>query len=83
MEIFPVGPRIVTDKTRAEMRKILREIQTGEYAREFIMENQAGAPMLKTSRRLSSEHKIEVIGTKLRSMMPWIKKNKLVDQEKN
>ncbi len=77
------GPRIVTDKTRAEMRKILREIQTGEYAREFIMENQAGAPMLKTSRRLASEHKIEVIGTKLRSMMPWIKKNKLVDQEKN
>lgn len=77
------GPRIVTDKTRAEMQKILREIQTGEYAREFIMENQAGAPMLKTSRRLASEHQIEVIGTKLRSMMPWIKKNKLVDQEKN
>ncbi len=77
------GPRIVTDKTRAEMRKILREIQTGEYAREFIMENQAGAPMLKTSRRLASEHQIEVIGTKLRSMMPWIRKNKLVDQEKN
>lgn len=77
------GPRIITDKTRAEMRKILREIQTGEYAREFIIENQAGAPMLKTSRRLASEHQIEVIGTKLRSMMPWIKKNKLVDQEKN
>ena len=77
------GPRIVTDETRAEMRKILREIQTGEYAREFIMENQAGAPMLNTSRRLASEHQIEVIGTKLRGMMPWIKKNKLVDQEKN
>jgi len=77
------GPRIVNNETRAEMRKILREIQTGEYAREFILENQAGAPMLKASRRLASEHQIEVIGTQLRSMMPWIKKNKLVDQKKN
>lgn len=77
------GPRIVTDQTRAEMRKILREIQTGEYAREFILENRAGAPMLKASRRLASEHAIEVTGEKLRSMMPWIKKNKLVDQSKN
>jgi len=77
------GPRIVNNETRAEMRKILREIQTGEYAREFILENQAGAPMLKASRRLASEHQIEVIGAQLRSMMPWIKKNKLVDQKKN
>ena len=77
------GPRIVTDETRAEMRKILHEIQTGEYAREFILENQAGAPMLKTSRRLASEHQIEVVGKKLRSMMPWIKKDQLVDQQKN
>ena len=77
------GPRIVTDETRTEMRKILHEIQTGEYAREFILENQAGAPMLKTSRRLASEHQIEVVGAKLRSMMPWIKKNQLVDQKKN
>lgn len=77
------GPRIVNNETRAEMRKILREIQTGEYAREFILENQAGAPMLKASRRLASEHQIEVIGTQLRSMMPWIRKNKLVDQKKN
>ena len=77
------GPRIVTDATRTEMRKILREIQTGEYAREFILENHAGAPMLKASRRLASEHQIEVVGAKLRDMMPWIKKNKLVDQEKN
>ena len=77
------GPRIVTDATRAEMRKILREIQTGEYAREFILESAAGAPMLKASRRLASEHQIEVVGAKLRDMMPWIKKNKLVDQTKN
>ena len=77
------GPRIITEETRNEMRKILREIQTGEYAREFILENRAGAPMLKSSRRLASEHPIETIGAKLRDMMPWIKKNKLVDQEKN
>ena len=77
------GPRIIDDKTRAEMRKILREIQTGEYAREFILENRAGAPMLKSSRRIASEHPIEVVGTRLRDMMPWIKKNKLVDQVKN
>lgn len=77
------GPRIITDETRAEMRKILRQIQTGEYAREFILENQAGAPILKSSRRLASEHPIEKVGAKLRDMMPWIKKNKLVDQAKN
>lgn len=77
------GPRIVTEATRNEMRKILREIQTGEYAREFILENRAGAAMLKSSRRLAAEHQIEVVGAKLRDMMPWIKKNKLVDQGKN
>ncbi len=77
------GPRIITDATRNEMRKILREIQTGEYAREFILENRAGAPVLKSSRRLASEHPIETIGVRLRGMMPWITKNKLVDQAKN
>lgn len=77
------GPRIITDETRVEMRKILKEIQTGEYAREFILENQAGAPVLKSSRRLASEHPIEQVGAQLRGMMPWISKNKLVDQGKN
>jgi ketol-acid reductoisomerase len=77
------GPRIVTDETRAEMRKILKEIQTGQYAREFILENRAGAPTLNAMRRISSEQPIEVVGAKLRDMMPWIKKNKLVDQSKN
>ena len=77
------GPRIVTDATRNEMRKILHEIQTGEYAREFILENRAGAPMLKASRRLASAHQIETVGAKLRGMMPWINKNKMVDQAKN
>jgi ketol-acid reductoisomerase len=77
------GPRIITDATRAEMRKILHEIQIGEYAREFILENRAGAPMLKSSRRIAAAHQIETVGAKLREMMPWISKNKLVDQTKN
>jgi ketol-acid reductoisomerase len=80
---FTRGPRIVTEKTKAEMRRILNEIQTGEFAKEFILENRAGAPKLKAMRRLSKEHSIEHVGAKLRDMMPWIKKNKLVDQSKN
>jgi len=77
------GPRIITDETRAEMRRILGEIQNGEFAREFILENQAGAATLKAKRRLGRAHLIETIGTKLRDMMPWIKANKIVDQSKN
>jgi ketol-acid reductoisomerase len=77
------GPRIITEQTKAEMKKILREIQTGQYAKEFILENRAGAPTLNASRRLAAEHDIEVVGGKLRDMMPWIRKNKLVDKAKN
>jgi len=77
------GPRVVNDATKAEMKKILREIQTGLFAREFVAENQAGAPTLKAQRRLGQEHQIEKVGSKLRSMMPWIAKNKLVDKAKN
>lgn len=77
------GPRIITEQTKVEMRKILNEIQTGQYAKEFILENRAGAPSLISSRRLASEHQIEKVGSKLRDMMPWIKRNKLVDQTKN
>lgn len=77
------GPRIVTDKTKQEMRKILTEIQNGEFAREFILENQAGAATLKAKRRLGREHQIEEVGAKLRDMMPWIKANKIIDQSKN
>jgi ketol-acid reductoisomerase len=80
---FTRGPRIITEKTKREMKKILSEIQTGEFAKEFILENQGGAAMLKARRRISQEHGIEVVGEKLRSMMPWIKANQLVDQEKN
>jgi ketol-acid reductoisomerase len=77
------GPRIITDQTKAEMKRILREIQTGQYAKEFILENRAGAPVLNASRRLMSEHQIEQVGAKLRDMMPWIKKSRLVDKSKN
>ncbi len=77
------GPRIVTDQTKAEMKKILQEIQSGQYAREFILENRAGAPMLQSQRRNLAAHPIEVVGERLRAMMPWIKKNKLVDQTRN
>ncbi|MBP9653884.1 MAG: ketol-acid reductoisomerase, partial [Rhodocyclaceae bacterium] len=77
------GPRIVTEQTKAEMKRILKEIQTGQYAKEFILENRAGAPTLLASRRNMAAHSIEQVGAKLRDMMPWIKKNKLVDQTKN
>ena len=77
------GPRIVTNETKAEMKKILQEIQSGQYAREFILENRAGATMLQAQRRNLAAHPIEVVGERLRGMMPWIKKNKLVDQTRN
>lgn len=77
------GPRIVTEETKKEMKRILGEIQSGQYAKEFILENRAGAPTLLAQRRNLSQHQIEVVGEKLRAMMPWIKKNKLVDQSRN
>lgn len=80
---FTRGPRIITDATRMEMKKILKEIQTGQFAREFILENQSGTPVMKAERRLCQEHLIELVGARLRAMMPWIAKDKLVDQEKN
>ncbi|MEJ2565332.1 MAG: ketol-acid reductoisomerase [Gammaproteobacteria bacterium] len=80
---FTRGPRIVTERSKQEMKKILNEIQTGEFAREFILENQAGAAKLKALRRIGRDHPIEVVGAKLRDMMPWIKANKIVDRDKN
>ena len=80
---FTRGPRIVTDETRAEMRRILTEIQTGQFAKEFILETKAGAPTLKAMRRIGQAHQVETVGAKLRDMMPWIKKNRLVDQSRN
>jgi ketol-acid reductoisomerase len=80
---YVTGPRIVTEDTKNAMRQVLKDIQTGEYAKSFILENRAGAPTLISRRRLTAEHNIEQVGEKLRAMMPWIKKNKLVDQSKN
>ena len=80
---YVTGPRIVTEETKNAMRKALHDIQTGEYAKSFILENRAGAPTLISRRRLTADHEIEVVGAKLRAMMPWIAKNKLVDQSKN
>jgi ketol-acid reductoisomerase len=80
---YLTGPKIITEETRNAMRAALARIQSGEYAREFILENRAGAPMLLSRRRMTAEHPIEVVGEKLRAMMPWIKKNKLVDTSRN
>jgi ketol-acid reductoisomerase len=66
------GPRIITEQTKAEMKKILTEIQTGKFAREWILENKAGAPAFKASRRLERQHQIEKVGQKLRGLMKWI-----------
>jgi ketol-acid reductoisomerase len=67
------GPRIVTDETRAEMRKVLTEIQTGQFAREFVLENQAGKPGFTAMRRREAEHQIEEVGKDLRAMFSWLK----------
>jgi ketol-acid reductoisomerase len=69
------GPRIVTDETRAEMRKVLAEIQTGQFAREFVLENQAGKPGFTAMRRREAEHQIETVGKDLRAMFSWLKQD--------
>ena len=80
---YATGPKIITEETKNAMRAALARIQSGEYAKDFILENRAGAPMLLSRRRMTAEHPIEIVGEKLRAMMPWIKKNKLVDQSRN
>ncbi|WP_294000801.1 ketol-acid reductoisomerase [Sphaerotilus sp.] len=80
---YVTGPKIVTSATKDAMRQCLKDIQTGEYAKSFILENKAGAPTLISRRRLTEEHQIEVVGEKLRAMMPWIRANKLVDKTRN
>jgi ketol-acid reductoisomerase len=77
------GPRIVDAGTKARMKEILSEIQTCKFARDWVLENQAGQPSFKATRRASAEHPIEQVGEKLRAMMPWIAKNKLVDKTRN
>ncbi|WP_336279540.1 ketol-acid reductoisomerase [Bartonella sp. CB175] len=77
------GPRVITDETKAEMKRILKDIQTGKFTSNWIQEYKAGATHFKTMRRLNDNHPIEKVGKKLRTMMPWIKSNALVDKERN
>lgn len=77
------GPRIIDERVKAEMKKILREIQTGEFAREFIAENAVGRPKFEALRRLGRQHPIEEVGARLRAMMPWLKSSKIVDRDRN
>jgi ketol-acid reductoisomerase len=77
------GPRIVTDETKAEMRRVLEDIQSGRFVKNFVLDNQAGQPELKASRKAAAAHPIEQVGARLRAMMPWIGKNRLVDKAVN
>jgi ketol-acid reductoisomerase len=77
------GPRVITPETKAEMKRILDDIQSGRFARDWMLENSVGQPNFKAMRARSAEHPIEQVGERLRGMMPWIGKNKLVDKSKN
>ena len=77
------GPKIIDQGVRQRMKEVLARIQSGEYAKEFVLENRAGAPTLLSRRRMTAEHPIEKVGARLREMMPWIRKNRLVDTSKN
>jgi ketol-acid reductoisomerase len=77
------GPRIINDATRAEMKRVLGDIQSGRFARDWMLENRVNQTSFKATRRRLSEHPIETVGVKLRAMMPWISKNALVDKARN
>src|SRR5215470_4805576 len=77
------GPRVINEATRAEMKRILRDIQNGTFTSDWIRECKAGQPRFKATRRLNDAHQIEEIGAKLRAMMPWIKERALVDKSRN
>ena len=77
------GPKIIDEGVRKRMKEVLGRIQSGEYAKEFVLESRAGQPTLRSRRRQTAEHPIEKVGARLREMMPWIRKNRLVDTSKN
>ena len=77
------GPRIINADTKQEMKRILADVQSGEFAQEFIQENQSGAANFARLREQGKQHPIEKVGAELRDMMPWIKSNKIVDQTRN
>ena len=80
---YVTGPKIIDEGVRKRMKEALHRIQNGEYAKEFVLENRAGAPGLLSQRRMTAELPIEKVGARLREMMPWIKRNRLVDTSKN
>ena len=77
------GPRIITAETKAEMKRVLADIQAGRFVKNFVLDNRAGQPELKAARKAAAAHPIEQVGAELRAMMPWIGANKLVDKAKN
>ncbi|MGK9170786.1 ketol-acid reductoisomerase [Inquilinus limosus] len=80
---YVTGPRIITEETKKEMKRVLDDIQSGRFTRDWMLENKVGQASFKATRRRQAEHDIEKVGEKLRAMMPWIAKNKLVDKAKN
>jgi ketol-acid reductoisomerase len=80
---YVTGPRIVTDETKKEMKRVLNDIQSGKFARDWMLENKVGQASFKAMRARTAAHPIEGVGERLRGMMPWIAKNKLVDKAKN
>jgi ketol-acid reductoisomerase len=80
---YVTGPRIITPETKAEMKRVLEDIQSGKFVRDFMLENAVGQPSFKATRRRNAEHQIEEVGARLRGMMPWITKGKLVDKARN
>ena len=80
---YVTGPEVINETSRAAMRNALKRIQNGDYAKMFILEGRTGYPGMTARRRNNADHQIEIVGSKLRDMMPWIKANKLVDQTKN
>ena len=80
---YVTGPRIITPETKAEMKRVLDDIQAGRFVRDWMLECKAGQPSFKATRRRNAEHQIEEVGKRLRDMMPWIKANALVDKDKN
>ena len=80
---YRTGPRIITPDTKTEMKAVLEDIQSGRFVRDWMLECKAGQPSFKATRRRNDEHQIEKVGEKLRAMMPWISKGKMVDRARN
>ena len=80
---YVTGPRLITSETKAEMKRILEDIQSGKFTRDWMLENKVNQTSFKATRRKVADHPIEAVGNELRAMMPWITANRLVDKDKN